>query len=124
MSKHHCSAQRLAAIQMATPIPNPNETSSQNPTLPNLKFLNIRARICATIPRKMKVTEIVRVSLSHFKGYDLVDIRVWVEGYGGVTRPTKQGISIRREQLPELQQAIDAANSISGFDAGTVQGGE
>ncbi|NJL07372.1 MAG: hypothetical protein HC900_03250 [Methylacidiphilales bacterium] len=54
-------------------------------------------------------TEVVRVTTSNFKGFDLVDIRIWVEGYGGGTRPTKQGISIRRELLPELQQAIDAA---------------
>jgi hypothetical protein len=58
---------------------------------------------------RKNATEVLRVSLSNFKGYDLVDIRVWVDGYGGVTRPTKQGISIRRELLPELQQAIDAA---------------
>ncbi|BBF92107.1 transcriptional coactivator p15/PC4 family protein [Blastochloris tepida] len=54
-------------------------------------------------------TEVVRVTTSNFKGFDLVDVRVWVDGYGGVTRPTKQGISLRRELLPELQQAINAA---------------
>jgi len=57
--------------------------------------------------------EEVRVTLSKFKGYDLVGVRQWFRNENDEPRPSKSGITIRVDLLPELldliQQAQDKA---------------
>lgn len=53
--------------------------------------------------------ELIRISRSNFKGFDLVNIRVWAPGSHGGMVPTKAGIAIRLELLPSLLEAIAKA---------------
>lgn len=53
----------------------------------------------------------VRISLAPYKGVDRIDIRTWCEisKTSGVLSPTKQGVSLPIVDLPELIQALQAA---------------
>lgn len=64
--------------------------------------------LIATIP-KNKLEE-VRVGIDEFKGHDLVSMRVWADPYGGDERvPTKKGLSVRVQLLPDLITALQEA---------------
>ena len=65
------------------------------------------ARTIATFPKSS--AEEVRVSLSTFKGFDLVDARIWTDDDDGDRRPTRKGLSLRVERLPELLEALHQA---------------
>lgn len=56
--------------------------------------------------------EEIRISLSRFKGVDLIDVRTFVN-FGGTPdderNATKKGISLKVERLPELLDALKAA---------------
>ena len=52
--------------------------------------------------------ESVRASLTTFQGHPLADIRIYVEGSEGEEIPTKKGISVKVEQLPQLLEAVQA----------------
>ena len=59
---------------------------------------------------KKKDVEEVRTQLTEYKGYDLVDIRVWFTAPDGQEpRPTRKGITLRICQLPELGRAVKKA---------------
>ncbi|MCJ2068365.1 transcriptional coactivator p15/PC4 family protein [Methylobacterium sp. J-030] len=62
--------------------------------------------IVATV-MKNNVEE-VRVSLTSFNGFDLVDIRTFARliGTHGEPMPTKRGVCLGRDRLPELIQAL------------------
>ena len=66
-------------------------------------------RTIATFPKS--TAEEVRVSLSKFKGFDLVDARVWADpdDGDGDRRPTRKGLCLRVERLPELLEALHQA---------------
>ena len=65
-------------------------------------------RTIATFPKSS--AEEVRVSLSKFKGFDLVDARVWADpDDDGDRRPTRKGLCLRVERLPELLEALRKA---------------
>ena len=51
--------------------------------------------------------ETVQVTLNNFKGYDLLDIRVYVKDDAGNLVPTKKGISISTELIPMLKEALE-----------------
>jgi hypothetical protein len=57
--------------------------------------------------------EEVRVSLSKFKGYDLVGVRQWYRNENDDPRPSKSGITIRVDLLPELLELIQKAKDIA-----------
>ncbi len=57
--------------------------------------------------------EEVRVSLSKFKGYDLVGVRQWYRTDNDEPRPSKSGITIRVDLLPELLQLLEKAKHIA-----------
>jgi transcriptional coactivator p15 (PC4) len=67
--------------------------------------------IIAVIAKNSRET--VRIALDQYHGADLVDIRVTVElnAETKVPIPTKKGISLRIEQLPELIAALQAAEA-------------
>ena len=53
--------------------------------------------------------EEVRISLTEFKGKELIDIRVYYQPEGEEEmRPTKKGITISPEKFPELQKGLAA----------------
>lgn len=51
-------------------------------------------------------TEEVRISLTSYRGYDLVDIRVYYQDEQGEWRPTKRGVSLSVDSFAELREAI------------------
>lgn len=56
----------------------------------------------------------VRVSRRTFKGYDLLDIRIWYEdAHTGELKPSPKGISLKLELLPELVELL-----VKGADDG------
>lgn len=58
--------------------------------------------------------EVVRVRLTEYKGVPLIDLRGFYEDRGsGEWRPGK-GLCIRREKIPELIQALQEAERLSG----------
>ena len=67
---------------------------------------------------KKNQTEEVRISFTEFKGYKLIDLRVWYEDREGQRKPTKQGIAISRELIPELKKAILEAEEIEARNKG------
>jgi hypothetical protein len=55
--------------------------------------------------------EEVRVTLSKYKGFDLVGLRVWFKSEDGTHRPGKSGFSIRTVLLPQLVRLLDTAHA-------------
>jgi len=56
--------------------------------------------------------ETVRTSISEFKGKLYIDFRVWSAGAAdslGEVRPTKKGLTISTEILPDLLKAVQLA---------------
>jgi hypothetical protein len=67
---------------------------------------------CVSIFPKNKFEEI-RVQIKEFKGYDLVDIRVFAGTKDGEDKvPTGKGISINVSHFTELRQAITKTEEI------------
>jgi hypothetical protein len=57
-------------------------------------------------------TEEVRVSLTSYRGHDLVDIRVFFQDEQGDWRPTKRGVSLSVDSFAELRDAIVKAEEM------------
>ncbi len=57
-------------------------------------------------------TEEVRVSLTSYRGHDLVDIRVFFQDEQGEWRPTKRGVSLSIDSFTELREAIVKAEEM------------
>jgi len=55
--------------------------------------------------------EIVRVELSNYKGTDVIGIRVffYADGEKDNRVPSKKGITMRADLIPELKKAVDKA---------------
>jgi len=54
--------------------------------------------------------EVIRVSWSEYKGHHFLDVRVYYEdGETGEWKPTKKGIAIAPDLLPELIAALQTA---------------
>ena len=51
-------------------------------------------------------TEVVRVSLTEFRGRKLIDLRVYYTDDDGEYRPTRKGIAISVDGYPEFRNAI------------------
>ena len=51
-------------------------------------------------------TEVVRVSLTEFRGRKLIDLRVYYTDDEGEYRPTRKGIAISVDGYPEFRNAI------------------
>jgi len=60
---------------------------------------------------KKNANERVRISFSTFKGKRLLNLRVYYNAAkeGEDWRPTPKGLTLRRELIPELKEAIDKA---------------
>ena len=53
-------------------------------------------------------TEVVRVSLTEFRGHKLIDLRVYYSDDAGQFKPTKKGVSVSVGLYTELKKAIHA----------------
>lgn len=60
----------------------------------------------ASFPKNSR--EEVQISLDEFNGHSLINMRVWFQAADGEMRPSRQGLSIRVEQFPELMEALRA----------------
>jgi hypothetical protein len=66
--------------------------------------------------------EIVRISLSRYKGHETLDMRIVIgDGQGAVV--TKKGLTLRRELLPDLAAALVAACQHAGLPVPLASGG-
>lgn len=59
---------------------------------------------------KKNAREELRVSVDHYQGYELLNLRIWFEADDGSMRPSKKGLALRLELLPELREALEAAS--------------
>ena len=51
--------------------------------------------------------ETLRIERKEYRGKDVVDIRVWVEGdQPGTEIPTKRGVTVRPELVPDIVEAL------------------
>jgi hypothetical protein len=57
---------------------------------------------------KRNPTEEVRVGIKEFKGRRYIDLRIYYTDDKGEWKPTKKGISLATDFMPELKQAVDA----------------
>lgn len=65
--------------------------------------------VVATLEKNAR--ERLRISLDHWRGHDLVDLRVCVPlaEHDRTLVPTKAGVSVRVALLPELIESLQAA---------------
>ena len=66
--------------------------------------------LVARIPKNP--TEEVRISLTSYRGHDLIDIRVFFQDEQGEWRPTKRGVSLSVDAFTELRDAIGKAEDM------------
>ena len=57
-------------------------------------------------------TEVVRVSLTEYRGRKLVDVRVYYADNEGQYRPTKKGVSLSLDVYPDFKRALAALEKI------------
>jgi len=50
--------------------------------------------------------EEIRVSLNVFRGKEYIDIRVFYKGDDGEYHPSKKGVTLSPDLLPDLQEAV------------------
>ena len=84
-------------------------------SLRNLKYIReIQMEKQKTIHEfKKNARDIVRVELGQFKGYEVINIRVFYQSDNneGKWLPTRNGITMLADLIPELKEAIDKANT-------------
>lgn len=59
--------------------------------------------------------EQIRISLNQYEGHDYIDIRQFFNTPEGV-RPTKKGVTLRKDLYPELLQGILLLGDALGYD--------
>jgi len=57
-------------------------------------------------------TEVVRVSLTEYRGRKLVDVRIYYSDAEGQYRPTKKGVSLSLEVYPDFKRAMLALEKV------------
>ncbi len=62
------------------------------------------SRLVKRIPKNSR--EVVHVSVDHYRGHDLLNLRVWYESDDGTMRPGRQGLALRLALVPELLEAL------------------
>ena len=69
------------------------------------------SRAIAVIPKNRR--EEIRVELCEYRGYDLINLRVWVDLHdsSGDGIPTKAGIAFRVTLIPDLIAALQKAEA-------------
>ena len=57
---------------------------------------------------------VIRARRIFYEGNDLLDLRVWSEDFDGNAAPTKAGISLQFQRLPELLEALQDLQNAGG----------
>lgn len=57
--------------------------------------------------------EEIRLTVSNYKGFDLVGVRVWFKAQDGGMRPSKEGFNFRVELLPEFSGLVAKAMEVA-----------
>lgn len=67
--------------------------------------------VIAVLPKNRR--EALRIALDHYRGTNLVDLRVVVElsEASGLATPTRKGLAVRVEMLPDLIAALAQAEA-------------
>ena len=60
---------------------------------------------------------VIRARRTSYEGNELLDLRVWSEDMNKNASPTKQGISLQFERLPELVEVLQRLQDDSGYAA-------
>src|SRR5689334_6976964 len=68
-------------------------------------------RIIGTISKNRK--ERVQVSLSEYRGFDMLTVRVWYLDDDQSWKPGKQGLALRVELLPQLTVLLHKAQPVA-----------
>ena len=55
--------------------------------------------------------DVVRITRDEYKGADLVNIRVWFTADDGELRPSKNGLTIRGDQITQMIEALQAVKA-------------
>jgi len=77
---------------------------SQQPQQP--QFQSQETQLIHSFPRN--VNEDVRFTLRKFKGKHYADLRIWFREENGETyHPTKKGVSVSLEFLPEIRRGVE-----------------
>ncbi|CAB3759343.1 transcriptional coactivator p15/PC4 family protein [Paraburkholderia solisilvae] len=53
--------------------------------------------------------ERVRISIDQYKGHEYVNIRTWYVDAAGEYRPTKNGVTLKPQLIPQLMQGLELA---------------
>ena len=66
-------------------------------------------KLLTTIPKNS--SEALRVKLTEFQGYQLLSMRIWTKELPGKqeARPTRKGLAVQVDLIPELLTAIEKA---------------
>ena len=56
--------------------------------------------------------EVVRVSLTEFKGHQLLDLRVYYEDDAGELKPSRKGVALSVDLYAELRKAVLKAGEV------------
>lgn len=51
----------------------------------------------------------IRITAEHFRGHNIISLRVWYRDDAGEMRPGKQGIAFRVDLLPAIVKALQVA---------------
>ena len=62
--------------------------------------------------------EVVRAYLYRLDGQASLDLRIWYRDEGGEMRPTRKGLRIYAELIPQLKAAVDRAMGEIYLDSG------
>ena len=71
----------------------------------------------AVLLEQPRGAEVLRITITEYKGRQLVDVRAWYRDRDGELRPGRQGISLRPECLPEVIEALQRAAPLLGQGA-------
>jgi hypothetical protein len=55
-------------------------------------------------------TEVMRVSVAEYKGRKYVDLRIYFEGDDGEWKPTKKGVTVQPDRVPDLISLLKKAS--------------
>lgn len=77
--------------------------------------------VVGSIPKNQR--EEIRVTLSNFKGHDLVGARIWFKTKEGEPRPSSKGITVNVRVLPELIGLLEEAEK-KAIELGVLEEGD
>ena len=67
------------------------------------------SKTTATVIQK-NATEQLRIEATRYQGHEMIDFRVWYLAEGEPTdpvyKPTRKGVTFKREMLPEIMDAL------------------